>query len=112
MVAQITLTLSWQAIAAFVGFFGLIISAINLLIKVNRNHRLLMDSKVDIDEFKEHCRKNENEFKAITEKQINVQIDTNQILATMSTNIGILATDVSWLKDKEIRSGNNKTLKK
>jgi hypothetical protein len=101
MVAQFTLTLSWPAVMAVIGFFALLISAINLFIKVNKNHKLLMESKVGTTEFKSHCDKNDVAFKEISEKQINVQLETNKILATMSTNIGILTTDVSWLKKKE-----------
>lgn len=75
--------------------------------KVNKNHKLLMDSKVGVIEFKEHCNKNEIAFKEISEKQINVQLETNKILATMSTNIATLKNDVKWMKLKEL--GKNDT---
>jgi hypothetical protein len=91
---------------AIVGVLGLLISLINLLLKVNRNHKLLMDSKVNITEFKEHCAKNDMSFKEINEKQITVQLETNKILATMSTNIGVLKNDIAWMKNKQIQSND------
>lgn len=122
MVAEITLTISWGSIAAFTGFFALILAAINLLIKVNKNHKDLMKTKVDqivyeehIKGYEKHCTENKQSFERMQQYQICQLDKQNQLLrelfdqsSELKVQVAETRKDIGWMKDllsKKIKTG-------